>query len=289
VFFRRTQEAGEDANTPFTPKHARVLIVEDSRTDALLEGHALERYGIREWKAVETAEKALQVLDREVYSIALLDYNLPRMNGLALLQRIKQDHPSTRVILVTGAHDEQVAVTAMKLGADDYVVKDDFLTAGIMSSLQATLRSIEFTRKTRLAGTSSLESGIAEVETLLALEGWSHDEETTSAPGDLARWGDLLEPMKELVLASAEGPDPDKRYLEDRLIAAFINGGSSPRDIIRLHRAALQSIHRDATLSATTRAPACMPTLVLTRLLQRVMEDFQRLVSIAYYENKEAA
>jgi CheY-like chemotaxis protein len=289
VFFRRGQETEEDANKPLNPKHIRVLIVEDSRTDALLEGHALERYGIREWKAVETAEKALQTLDREPHSVALLDYNLPRMNGLALLQLIKERHPTMRVILVTGARDEQVAVAAMKLGADDYVVKDDFLTAGIMSSLQSTLRSIEYERKTRIAGTSNLESGIAEVETLLALDGWSHDEETASAPGELARWGDVLEDMKAMVLASEEGPDPEKRYLEDRLVAAFINGGSSPRDIIRLHRVALQSIHRDATISATTRAPACLPTLVLARLLQRVMEDFQRLVSIAYYENKDAA
>jgi CheY-like chemotaxis protein len=289
VFFRHTRETEENPNTPLTTKHTRVLIVEDSRTDALLEGHALERYGIREWKAVETAEKALQVLDKEVYNVALLDYNLPRMNGLVLLQRIREEHPDTRVILVTGARDEQVAVAAMKLGADDYVVKDDFLTAGIMSSLQITLRSIEYTRRTRIAGTSNLESGIAELETLLALDGWSHDEETAGGPGELARWGDVLEDMKALVLASEEGPDPEKRYLEDRLVAAFINGGASPRDIIRLHRVALQSIHRDATISATTRAPACLPTLVLARLLQRVMEDFQRLVSIAYCETKEAA
>jgi len=288
VFFRHTQETEEDANQPVNPKHTRVLVVEDSRTDTLLEAHALERYGIREWKAVESAEQALDLLDRETFSVALLDYSLPRMNGLALLERIKEKHPAIRVILVTGARDEQLAVAAMKLGADDYVVKDEFLTAGIISSLQSTLRSIEYTRKTRIASASSLESGIAEVETLLTFDNLPGGLEAGISPGELVRMKDQLEDMKTLILTSAENASPTQRILENRIVLSFIDAGSSPRDIIRLHYAALQSIRKDAALSATTRDPACVPTMVLARLLQRVLEDLQRSVSLASLDDAAA-
>jgi DNA-binding response OmpR family regulator len=262
----------------------RVLIVEDSPTDAKLAGQALEKYGIREWKSVDSAEQALHELDRDPFNVALIDYNLPRMNGLSLLERIKEKHPNTRVILVTGARDEQVAVAAIKLGADDYITKDEFLTAGIISSLQNTLRSLEDDRKTRVANTSSLEAGIIEVEALLTLDDLPLDFDEAISLHAAADREVELEDLKLLILASDRGRTEAEQETEDRLVRRFVETGSSPREIVRLHHAALRSIRQDAMRSATSRSPACAPTMVLAHILQAVLEDAQRTASMASVE-----
>ncbi|HEU0074379.1 MAG TPA: response regulator [Dehalococcoidia bacterium] len=285
MFSRRGQKRSAEANVAPNRRHVRVLIVEDSITDAKLEGQALEKYGIREWKSVDSAEEALRELDKEPYNVVLLDYGLPRMNGLSLLERIKQNYPNTRVILVTGARDEQVAVAAMKLGADDYITKDEFLTAGIISSLQNTLRSLEDDRKTRVAATSSLEAGIAEAEALLALDDLPADYGEGISLQDAEDREIELEGLKQLILASDRSRTAEEQKTEDRLVARLVESGASPRDIVRLHHAALRSIRRDATRSATTRAPACAPTMVLAHILQAVIEDAQRTASMASLES----
>lgn len=288
MFSRHSQKRIEEANVAPNRRHVRVLIVEDSTTDARLEGQALEKYGIREWKAVDSAEAALRELDKESYNVALLDYSLPRMNGLSLLERIKDKHPDTRVILVTGARDEQIAVAAMKLGADDYITKDEFLTAGIISSLQNTLRRIEENRKVRIATGSSLEAGIAEVEALLALDDLPADYEGAISVQEAASREREIEDLKQLILASDRNRTEAERQTEERLIRHFVVSGVSPRDIARVHHTALRSIRRDAMRSATTRAPACLPTVVLAHLLQGVLGEFQRSISLASLEEESA-
>lgn len=273
MFSIRSRNASVEATLPPNRRHVRVLIVEDSDTDARLEGQALERYGIREWKAVDSAEQALRRLDKETFNVALLDYSLPRMNGLSLLDRIKERYPDLRVILVTGARDEQVAVAAMKLGADDYITKDEFLATGIISSLQNTLRSIEEQRKVRVATASSLEAGIIEVEALLALDDLPQDDEEAVTIQEAAIWerGGFMEDLTRLILASNREPTEVEQKIEARLIRQLGDCDASPRDIARLHLAALKVIRRDAFRSAMG-TPDCSPMVVLAHLLMGVLE-----------------
>lgn len=61
--------------------------------------------------------------------LILLDYSLPDIDGLNILQTITRKHPDTPVIMVTGSGSERIAVTALKTGASDYVVKSsDFIS-----------------------------------------------------------------------------------------------------------------------------------------------------------------
>src|SRR3989337_2272939 len=126
------------------PRNASVLIVEDNPDDSFVVARALETFGIRHVYAVDTAEEAINFLRTQPCDVALIDYNLPRMNGLMLLERLQAAYPGLRVIVVTGAGDERVAASALKGGAADYVTKDEMLTSGIVRSLQHALRD-EFT------------------------------------------------------------------------------------------------------------------------------------------------
>lgn len=71
-----------------------------------------------------TGEECLKKLSGHKYDLIILDYNLPKMSGLEILDEIKQRGMDTPVIIVTGASKESVAVDAMKKGAADYLSKE---------------------------------------------------------------------------------------------------------------------------------------------------------------------
>jgi DNA-binding NtrC family response regulator len=70
-----------------------------------------------------TAEEALAALTGKQPDLILLDIGLPGMSGIEALQIIKTDYPDILVIMITAYEDVQTVVSAMKLGAYDYIVK----------------------------------------------------------------------------------------------------------------------------------------------------------------------
>jgi PAS domain S-box-containing protein len=66
-------------------------------------------------------QKGLEMYAAGEYDVIVADYNMPLVNGLEVLQQLKD---TTSVIMLTGQGDEKIAVSAMKLGAADYVIKD---------------------------------------------------------------------------------------------------------------------------------------------------------------------
>ncbi|HSD62041.1 MAG TPA: sigma-54 dependent transcriptional regulator [Burkholderiales bacterium] len=104
-----------------------VLIIEDEVILSKNLAKFLEREGF-EAKVVPDGEQGLKTLDSFRPDAVLLDYNLPGINGLEVLQKIRQRDRHVKVIMVTGHGNVQVAVDAMKGGADDYLAKPVVLT-----------------------------------------------------------------------------------------------------------------------------------------------------------------
>jgi DNA-binding response OmpR family regulator len=100
----------------------RILIIEDDADQVLLTRFALSE-GLSEVEFVEagTGAAALE-LDLEGFDAILLDNNLPDMTGLEILGRIN-NRPHGPVIMVTGNEVLEIAVEALKKGADDFVIK----------------------------------------------------------------------------------------------------------------------------------------------------------------------
>ena len=67
--------------------------------------------------------EALRAVDENGYDVLILDIKMPKMNGMEVLQRVKEAHPDIDVIMITGLHEIETAVQAMKLGAFDYLPK----------------------------------------------------------------------------------------------------------------------------------------------------------------------
>ncbi|MCJ7705369.1 MAG: response regulator, partial [Desulfobacterales bacterium] len=71
----------------------------------------------------ESGREALEVLQRESIDLILLDVNMPDMDGLAVLRKIKEQDDEMDVIMVSALNLARKAVDAIKLGAYDYITK----------------------------------------------------------------------------------------------------------------------------------------------------------------------
>lgn len=102
---------------------SRILVVDDEPHVRSLIGATLER---SEYKAVlaGSAAEAIQHMERdEPYDLVLSDMMMKGIDGLGLLDRMRQLQPQTPVVMVTAIHDIGVAITAMRRGAYDYLLK----------------------------------------------------------------------------------------------------------------------------------------------------------------------
>src|SRR5262249_28572126 len=72
----------------------------------------------------DSAEEGLDYLRHHEVDAALLDYHLPGMNGMEMLEEARRSWPHLPVIMVTGMGNEKVAVAALKAGAADYLIKE---------------------------------------------------------------------------------------------------------------------------------------------------------------------
>jgi DNA-binding NtrC family response regulator len=99
----------------------KILLVDDERNVH----YSLQRALGQAWRIISafTGEEALPQVEAEQPHIVLLDVKLPGMGGLETLQRLKVLAPALPVILLTAYGTTDTAITAMKLGAYDYLLK----------------------------------------------------------------------------------------------------------------------------------------------------------------------
>jgi polar amino acid transport system substrate-binding protein len=107
----------------------RLLLVEDSPSDAQLLCESLQRFEIAR---VERLDEAIALLGRKSFDVILLDLNLPDSTGLETCKRIAPAAGRAPIIVLTGADDEAIAIEAMHLGVQDYLVKGQ-MPAGVIA------------------------------------------------------------------------------------------------------------------------------------------------------------
>ncbi len=104
------------------PSKGSILVVDDEPDMASGIKQYLDRLGYTVHTAPD-AETAQGLLEEQPIDLVLTDLMLPASNGIELLERIKQDHPNTFVILFTGYATVETAVQAIRKGAFDYIPK----------------------------------------------------------------------------------------------------------------------------------------------------------------------
>ena len=138
-----------------------ILVVDDDRIilDSLCEFLSLEGF---QTSGAETLKSALAMLQKQSSSLVITDVNLPDGDGLELLDVIRNNHPQTVVIVITGYGTIESAVRAIKQGAYDYLTKpiaDDELRLAIDRALQQqSLMSENISLRLQLEKKYSLEN-----------------------------------------------------------------------------------------------------------------------------------
>jgi len=117
-----------------------VLVVEDEAALLTLLRYNLEKAGFRVEEATDGAEALVRIAEARP-DLVLLDWMLPVMSGIEVCRQLRRD-PATRelpVIMVTARAEDQDAVRALNLGADDYITKP-FGTEALLARIRALLR-----------------------------------------------------------------------------------------------------------------------------------------------------
>lgn len=98
-----------------------ILILEDQKTMREILAEYIKTAGHTVYEA-EDGQQAIDILDKEDISLAVLDIMVPKINGIDVLKHIHATRPIPSIML-TALEDEQMQITAFNAMADDYVIK----------------------------------------------------------------------------------------------------------------------------------------------------------------------
>lgn len=117
----------------------RVAVVDDDQEMTSFVRTAMWEFG-HICDDFSTGAKLMAALRRDNYDLVLLDWHLPDISGLELLQRIRADQSdSTGVIMLTNRSDKDAVIEALQSGADDYIIKPEAASV-IVARAEAVIR-----------------------------------------------------------------------------------------------------------------------------------------------------
>ena len=132
----------------------RVLLIEDNPDDACFLHEALSetREEQIELVHVEQLDDAVKRLRQETFQVILLDLSLPDSQGIETVLRVQDQAPSVPIIVLTGLDDDNIALQAVRAGAQDYLVKGDIDARILVRSIRyASERKQAYEEMARLA------------------------------------------------------------------------------------------------------------------------------------------
>lgn len=143
----------------------RVLIVEDSDDDELMIVRTLQSNGYDvTYTRVETAVEMDAALELNIWDLVLCDYCLPDFDGLEALKIMQNKGIDLPFIIVSGAINEEIAVSAMKAGASDFVTKTRLMR--LVPAIRRELKEAE-NRRARLKSELALQDAQKQLRFIL--------------------------------------------------------------------------------------------------------------------------
>jgi DNA-binding response OmpR family regulator len=179
-----------------TKERERILVVDDEpNMRAALAGLLEDNYGV---DAVGSGEEALLSMSEELYNLVILDINLPAMDGMEVLKRVREHSPDVAVVIMTGHASIDSAITALQHGATHYLQKP----ASGDEILNSVKKGLEHSRRERkrsamlLKAKKFFETGLEYLEGIAPEAGQLPD--------------DLIEAMEIDDEITQEYDDPDR-------------------------------------------------------------------------------
>lgn len=118
------------SSTSITPigKHkngqpVKVIVIDDTFIDRRIMTQILRSTGFDVVGEASDGQEGLNMIEHEKPHLVVLDYVMPKMNGMSVLKKIKERHPNVFVMMSTSESDRDTATDLIKAGAKDYIVK----------------------------------------------------------------------------------------------------------------------------------------------------------------------
>ncbi len=125
----------------------RILAVDDSppTLEVIRRNLSSEGYTVL---TASCAEEAIKVLDAERVDLVITDLKMPGPSGLELIRYVRENHPDTEIMMVTGYATVEGAVEAVKTGANEYIAKP-FTEKELLSAVARVLEMLSARRRAR--------------------------------------------------------------------------------------------------------------------------------------------
>ena len=203
---------------------ATILLIEDAQDLAQVVARELDAAGYRVAHAADGVS-GLQLYEREPPDLVILDWMLPRLDGLEVLRRLRQAGP-TPVLMLTARGEETDRVVGLELGADDYLTKP-FSMRELVARVRALLRRAELIRQTLSADRDDARETLTRGP--LRLDPQAHRATLDEAPLDLS--------PTEFALLHLLLRSPGRAFSRDYLLEtvwreAYIGGDRSVDNVV---------------------------------------------------------
>jgi len=120
-------------------KHPLIFVVEDNKSYSKIVEHHLKNSGYENVMLFTSGEDCLNQLDLRP-DIIIQDYKLQGISGLNVLQRVKSVLPYTEFIFLSAQDSIEIAVSSIKSGAFDYIIKDEVALQRMTQKIENIIR-----------------------------------------------------------------------------------------------------------------------------------------------------
>ncbi|MEO0685454.1 MAG: response regulator, partial [Cyanobacteria bacterium J06649_11] len=211
-----------------------ILLIEDNLAEArllqeLLKDSSLDKFNLVH---VKRLSEALDAIDENIstpcfYNIILLDLTLPDSQGLESLKPLMARAPCLPIVVLTNINDEQLAIEAVRKGAQDYLVKNQINSQIIVRSLRYAIERKEYLETLR-ALNQSLKSRVEE-RTAELIEAKEVNQFKSEFVSILSH--DIRNPLNAILLAagllkSDNSSNDDKKLAHYQMIRSAIKSMS---------------------------------------------------------------
>jgi DNA-binding NtrC family response regulator len=131
-------------------KNQRILVVDDDQPLNVMICKYLEKQGFINVKGYYSGEELFESIGKEKSPVIIQDYELPGINGVDILKKVKSENPLAEFIFLSGQSSIEVAVEAIKYGAFDYIIKDNFAKENVSTKIRNLLKIKRLTKDKQL-------------------------------------------------------------------------------------------------------------------------------------------
>jgi two-component system chemotaxis response regulator CheY len=120
----------------------RILLVDDSRTIRNIQKNVLKQLGHTDTVEAADGFEALKQIKAQRPDLVLVDWNMPNMDGITLVRRVRETDKNLPMIMVTTEAEKRRVIEAIKAGVNNYVVKP-FTAETLSEKIEQTMSKAE--------------------------------------------------------------------------------------------------------------------------------------------------